>query len=79
MVASLVYRSILDGLHGGCTSMAIALIVNSLCGYLYYYGRLRQTMIWSPDFTVATTSHACMHILVATGYTTLLYVYPDDS
>ena len=76
MVAALIYRSIIDGLAGGHICTSITAFINILCGYLYYYGRLKQSLIWSPDFYTATASHACMHSLVAIGYTTLLYFYP---
>jgi hypothetical protein len=75
-VTALVWRSVVDGLNGGPLCTGIAIGVNAACVYLYYYGRIRQTLIWSPQFVTATASHAGMHLLVAGGYTLLLTLYP---
>ena len=77
-VIILFLRSIIDGLGGGDGCLTISVAVNSACFYLYYYGRLYQGLIWSPDFFVATASHACMHILVAGGYIALIAQYAEN-
>ncbi len=71
----LFLRSIIDGLRGGGGCLTIAFAVNGTCGYLYYYGRVTQGLIWSPNFFVATASHVCMHLLVALGYSSLIMYY----
>ena len=77
-ISILFLRSIIDGLRGGSGCLTIALAVNGTCFYLYYYGRLYQGLIWSPDFFVATASHACMHLLVAGGYIALIAQYAEN-
>jgi hypothetical protein len=74
-VMALVVRSFVDGINGGADAFVITLAVNSICTYLYYYGRLTQTLIWSPNFYSATASHMLMHSISAVGYYTLLMNY----
>lgn len=75
-VSLLFLRSIIDGVSGDCLTIAVA--VNCICFYLYYYGRMRQTLIWSPDFFIATASHAGMHLIVALGYVCLVAQYAEN-
>ena len=74
----LFLRSIIDGLRGGGGCLTIAFAVNGTCFYLYYYGRLYQGLIWSPDFVVATASHVSMHLIVAGGYVALIAQYAEN-
>jgi hypothetical protein len=77
-VFALFLRSIIDGWLGGGRCLTIALAVNGTCGYLYYYGRVTQGLIWSPDFFVATASHLSMHLIVAGGYVALIAQYAEN-
>jgi hypothetical protein len=77
-VFALFLRSIIDGLKGGRGCLTIALAVNGTCCYLYYYGRLHQGLIWSPDFFVATASHISMHLIVIVGYIALITQYTEN-
>ncbi len=74
-VISLFARSIIDGYYGGTTCIIIVSLTNAICFYLYYYGRLTQSLIWSPSFLEATVSHVCMHSIVMVGYSVLILNY----
>jgi hypothetical protein len=74
-VLAIVSRSIVDGLKGGGASLQICVAVNAGSFVLYYVGLATHGLIWSPNFWVATGSHAFMHIGVAGGYQLLLENY----
>jgi hypothetical protein len=68
--------SLLDGWNAGTLALTISISTNLIVGYLYHYGRSRQSMIWSKDFWEATTAHFGMHILVTLGYILVLWLHP---
>jgi hypothetical protein len=74
-VITLFIRSIIDGLYGGPTCITISMAINLMCIYLYYYGRLTQSLIWSSSFHEATASHVFMHSIVVVGYSALILNY----
>jgi hypothetical protein len=72
-VYALVACSWYDGYHGD--ALLITTTVNAASFYLYMWGRLSQSLIWSADFQEATAAHILMHALSALGYTWLLKEY----
>jgi hypothetical protein len=74
-VIALFARSIIDGYYGGNRCITISATINLMCFYLYYYGRITQSLIWSPSFLEATASHVFMHSIVVVGYSALILNY----
>ncbi len=75
-VMTIVALSFLDGVRGGPACLSCAVAGNLGSWILYTVGRHTQSLIWSPDYTVATRSHAAMHLLVGSLYLLLLQKYP---
>ena len=73
-VYSVVFCSWYDGYRGGPATLCISFLSNAASFYLYMWGRKTQSLIWSPDYRIATASHVLLHAVSALGYTALLLV-----
>ena len=73
-VWTFAWRTLQDGWRGGQKSWAVAAVSNTTTFVVYYYGRYTQSLLWSPEYAVATAAHMGFHIWVAAAYCLLLRV-----
>ncbi len=74
-VYSVVVGSWIDGYNGGQISSFYAILSNIISFYLFFWGKMTGTLIWSNSYFISTTSHALLHAASAIGYTFLILNY----